>query len=1033
MNKFDWSHIKEGFRGFEKLAYQYVKSEFPTSFQWEKTKETRDGNKDACAIIIGYQANGMSSEQWWMEAKYSTQTQILSRYRLDATIVSAILEENVTNIIFVTNVSLSTKTMIDIRTALFNATVCREVHFATKNTLEYWLDRNQKIFKKFFYKKDRDCLKLPSFFIIEEMEFFSAVSKRLSFYESLKELCTDIPYYAYCSVFSSEERTIELHAPEGIIISSFTPLQITTGETQLVINFQFSKEYLNEFDKTGKLFFNINGFDILSKYNISLIERTDIHLNIRSQQVILNSLKDSMMKFKRNSQKQFCALKGNSGIGKSFVLMQLIKPENIATENIFFGEFTDDNIYNLKLVINLMIYLLFPFMYPKDIDSNFIDGFSKNNYISDFMKDVIMYYDSPDQLVSMIHTLGSGKCILPPHLSINRRLIILDNMQKAVAESITLLNQILLELYNQQAPVFAIMSGQPSFFESSSFQGLYSQCAISMFQYSITFADMLEIIQDKLDFELHIAEGFYETNFPSVIEILYFAKYLGELDHAVTNMKEFLVACKIFLSGDYKEEYILKLFHTAFEQHPLAQPLCNRIYWSMNGISANHLNEQEKECIPVLRRNNLVKYNLDLQIVPYHDLYQDYYRKHYRRTGNVGTIINDDYYGTLYDSLLFSYDRNTIDKAVAEIEDLSNAGKFYSVLYILEQIFEQENLDDFKSRLGAAAYYRLYLLYALGVTNESRKRSGREVFLVIVKETEGSSNPDVIRTCTKALWEIINSNFEWMDYPTAVSNIKKLTVLLERLQMLGQIKDYSQDCLYIYSQSILLFMLSEQERLCAEANHKKLMKMMSDEQYQYAVQVFEIRYAQTLYMRDIETADELLKKAQEKIPALMNENDKFFLWSKFDYIYLQLARNHDTCTVTSLLQTHEKLKKDCYNDYRKKCLALALYFYSKGNLHEGNTYLFNEAVKKRELRPRQKAIFYIALALYEILSDSQNEAVNLLMDAEELFSVLPGYAKIITHNISVLKKQKLQIDHINFCFDKSLDPDTFYLDPRYIW
>ena len=48
----DWSNIIDGAIGFEKLAQEYVKSEFQFPYgAWKETPLTRDGNKDAYTII----------------------------------------------------------------------------------------------------------------------------------------------------------------------------------------------------------------------------------------------------------------------------------------------------------------------------------------------------------------------------------------------------------------------------------------------------------------------------------------------------------------------------------------------------------------------------------------------------------------------------------------------------------------------------------------------------------------------------------------------------------------------------------------------------------------------------------------------------------------------------------------------------------------------------------------------------------------------------------------------------------------------
>lgn len=109
-----WETIVDGFRGFEKLALEFVEENEPQNgCSWKPTKETRDGNHDAIlarevsdtpkpdfAVFVGY-ANNV--DVWWMEAKYSAEAtqenSIISRYRLDATIVSAILSRNISKII----------------------------------------------------------------------------------------------------------------------------------------------------------------------------------------------------------------------------------------------------------------------------------------------------------------------------------------------------------------------------------------------------------------------------------------------------------------------------------------------------------------------------------------------------------------------------------------------------------------------------------------------------------------------------------------------------------------------------------------------------------------------------------------------------------------------------------------------------------------------------------------------------------------------------------------------------------------------
>ena len=113
-------------KGFEDLAREYVKDVFSFPYgEWKETSTTHDGNKDAYTIIIGFHPNLLENEVWWMEAKYSTERMYLSRFKLDATIVSSIFNRSVSKIIFVTNIEIKAKVISDVRTALYNGTSCK--------------------------------------------------------------------------------------------------------------------------------------------------------------------------------------------------------------------------------------------------------------------------------------------------------------------------------------------------------------------------------------------------------------------------------------------------------------------------------------------------------------------------------------------------------------------------------------------------------------------------------------------------------------------------------------------------------------------------------------------------------------------------------------------------------------------------------------------------------------------------------------------------------------------------------------------
>lgn len=171
--KFGWEHIKDGCNGFENFAYDYVNCEFSyKDKKWKQTPKTRDGNKDAF-IIVGYKPIELSQEEWWMEAKYSLQKDILTRYRLDSTIVSAIRHGNVSKIIFVTNIEITSKTALDLQRVLYESMNCREVHFCTKNQLEFWLSQHEDVFRTYF-GDDVEMVEFGHDIVLENVEIYSS-------------------------------------------------------------------------------------------------------------------------------------------------------------------------------------------------------------------------------------------------------------------------------------------------------------------------------------------------------------------------------------------------------------------------------------------------------------------------------------------------------------------------------------------------------------------------------------------------------------------------------------------------------------------------------------------------------------------------------------------------------------------------------------------------------------------------------------------------------------------------------------------
>lgn len=238
MYDIDWTKIKNGSKSFEELAREYVKDVFSFPYgQWEETSTTHDGNKDAYTIIIGFHPNLLENEVWWMEAKYSTERLYLSRFKLDATIVSSIFNRSVRKIIFVTNIDIKAKVISDVRTALYNGTSCKEAYFCTKKALEFWLYKNPTIYKTYFDNPLPLLSSSKDLFVSEDINIYSTLNKMRDV-TSLNNIITNKLYEAHFKLVSNcNQKIVISSARKGIKRISASSVDIQQGENPLVVQF----------------------------------------------------------------------------------------------------------------------------------------------------------------------------------------------------------------------------------------------------------------------------------------------------------------------------------------------------------------------------------------------------------------------------------------------------------------------------------------------------------------------------------------------------------------------------------------------------------------------------------------------------------------------------------------------------------------------------------------------------------------------------------------------------------------------------
>ena len=1036
-NTLDWGKIKNGFSGFEKLALLYVKETFENS-SWTATPATRDGNKDAVAIVLGYQAGILEDQKWWMEAKYSNETASLTRYRLDATIVSAILEKNVTRIIFVTNLLLKPKTIADLQNALKLATGYDDVKFICKYDLEYWLFRKPQYMQDFF--EPEDCIfDLPELFIVSKAEYYYSSTDILAFKESLQCLQKDVPYRMHFSVYSPVERNSRLvpnSSFRGIKILSDKNVYLYPGENRITVDFILSGKFPGNRRKiyNSDPLFNIESQPIISEKFITVSENIGEYVELEYQERILKDLEKFLKKFREENIFKIYQIIGKSGSGKSFIANNFLQLKDCRKNSVYYFEFSNSSADNMIALVNLIIYIHFPYLAADDVDIEYINTLNHKNYISVCLKKLIENRFDFEELNKTISDIHNADEIFPANFYINPRIIILDNVQKLRDMEKYLLIETIQGLYIRKVPIFFLVIEQESL-QDMLYNKLSEKVPVKRLDCQLESGDILEHLR-KLPFFRISNDNLinYQILFPNIIDLIMYLKYLRDVKEEINNMDDLYLSYHSFVNSDIAGMYMLDQFNKLFSENEDIRKYCDIIFWSDHGLDLEELNQNIIRVIEKLLSQNLIKYSVNGYIVPCHDIYKIFYQEHFKPLQtdfllpdqgltDVMSMISSDLF-----SIAKIYDYSKV------LRKLITDHKFYTVKYILENLFQGQNRDFIQNHIGIELYYELYILFAIANTNISKKTSGKILFEKICNETANNSNIRIMKVHEEATWELINSFYDSLMFQEADEKIRDLIFTLYKMKRLGALQGRLALNIRYHDVMVIKSLIEADMGSPVHYVHfAKRQELMIKNNFTYRAETFSVRYAQTIMRCMPEKAIQLFENAVKEIERTHGRADKYYLWSSFDYYYMLATFHNDFTILNKLTDVHEKLKDNHYNDYRKRIYGVAALFFQIGDMEQGFHYIFSDACVKREMRPRQKAFYYETMALCEVLQVNYSNAIKFLKKAASIFENLPEYKDIVLHNIDILQKESFSQYSVKFCFEKILAENIYYLDPRCIW
>lgn len=212
--------------------------------------------------------------------------------------------------------------------------------------------------------------------------------------------------------------------------SKVNNISICKGENTLQFRFVLKENYGYKRIKQNNLpipVFEIRGIKLQPNQHITILHQGLSLLKLESQDEILRCLKKKYKIHLHSLEPNIITLNGKADVGKSMILDNFLVECSIYKHIIFYREFTESMKENAKILLYLLIYILFPYVSPDTIDELYIDEI-KNTDIKNLLLNFIKYKNDHENILVYIDELLGNPALIPNKISINRRIIVLDNM-----------------------------------------------------------------------------------------------------------------------------------------------------------------------------------------------------------------------------------------------------------------------------------------------------------------------------------------------------------------------------------------------------------------------------------------------------------------------------------------------------------------------------------------------------------------------------------------------------------------------------
>ena len=998
-----------GGQSFEEIAFGYVESNF-SQYCWKKTPQTRDGNKDAYAVISLFSTHQGAAEVW-MEAKFSVKRKNMSRYTVDKTIVSALSEGNVSKLFFVTNMLVNQRVRKQLLSALkIDGFEYNDVHFCTKYDLEVWLS-NTPIGKTFFDRYFSGCCsddyQLNHIKILGSPAFYDANLHNYLFPEPLSVLRYRSTYIAEITVYSPKKTLVLFNTlgERGVNIINSNQFPLQKGINELSISF-----IVNHTDSPQSKCITISDGqheDIL-EIPVAIQNNSSHTIQIQAQEKAKSAIIECYKKYKRRTTNSVVnEIVAHAGMGKSYLLEQLTGDKVFRHESIIFYTFSSIRITNYRILVELYLRLFYYSINIEDVMDNL-------KAPVELMQSMSMLRRNEHSKLEDWMQHSQNKQLIPMDFQ-KERLIVLDNTERLSEGQSVFLTSLINNICSSNSHSFIIVSGR--------------QQKITIAPHRIVFhpQDIVENLKPHFSHRLSAVASLIGKLVFDVSSLALFIENLRDVDNDLA---------KALATSSY-HSLVENILQNKFDNilsfiKSETKELLTLIYTLTDGLSYTWIeDDDENDFIQPLIEANLVKHGTDA-FLPINSLASSFFKSNFTSYAKKGEMWKR-YFRRFSEDEKLRFDLgsakfyNKLKKAVNRSQELMDMQDYIMTAYILEPLFSP-SIKAIESENPTLV--RLHFNYIYAKANIDTHYPIRKRFEEFAENIVSIENRDSKICRIKALAEVVCFAFEDMDLQTVHQVTNEVNELC---------KDFPCDpetnrAIFLCKSTVLL-------SLCAEDKYEDAETLLKRMEIDYGdtpnMHITKIRYARHLYHKDIDMAMGIL---QEMLPLLEREKNpkwsnacaldiKFLSYLKNgvdDFVfngmnairdslpqYVSLYRSKlQLLSACALVNANEKSENDKLNEYRNFWLA---YKNESG-------CSFNKAI----------AYDYLLEAAVEYLNNNYARMITLLEASNSHFQNFgKSYKIVIQHNKTINNHLESINKKVYFYNTNSIMKENyFYLDPR---